>query len=652
MMQYVKFHLLFTLIFSISSSLVAAEELVPAIDLFQAATESGFLLSPDEKHLAYVKRQYGQYYVNIYHVKKREVIHKVPIGLNYPSALTWLNNRRLMYQRSGSLIAFNKDGSDKRKILDFWGGEFKWLGLRNRLKVWELLDIMLDDDEKILVSALGLNDFSSVYEVDIYTGEKDEIVSGAKNKVHQWLVNRRGDVVMGVRHKRDSLEFLIKDKDSGKYKVQDKLDEAGEFSLDYNGASFMTRRVILQGLSDNEDILYVSENIGRNYFRLSEYSISQNKVVKPIYEDSHYDVGSLHEPLQLFYSRTSKELLGVRYLKSALSTAWFNPVLQSVQTKIDKHYGDKSVILDWASDLSFVLVAVRSDQHWGDVYLYYPETGESIQQGGSSHSFADYALPNTKVVHYQSKDGTAHESYLTLPADYKAGTLPTIIMPHGGPWVRYAWGYDPEAVYFASRGYAVLRTNYRGSSGFGRQYFIDGYQSLAEVMLDDIADGAKWMLQEGYANPDKVFIMGTSYGGYAALMSTIRYPDLYKGAVSLAAPLNIVSHMQKLKGSKSYFAYDVWVSAVGDPKKKKTDVKRMSPHFQIKKLTTPYIIFHGKEDSNVSVDQVEAFQKQMKKHGHKHKVRIIQDEGHGFHIAANQVYYVESVDRFFKGLVQ
>ncbi len=585
------------------------------------------------------------------------------MGNAYPFNLVWLGNRRIMYEQSGRLIAMNTDGSEHRVIIDNFNNNSKkphnlsWY--KKRFRFWKVLHTLPQNPEEILVQSTNSKGDASVKRINIFTGESTNVASNTKSKISSWVVDKTGSVILGVGYNKGQMNFYLRESpDSNKIKrnrqfsLSGSIDQYDESRFNFNGRSFLNTKVFINQGSYIQDIIYVSENIDSDKFKLSRYSISQKKIISIVHEDNEYDIGGLNNNISLHFDKIQQKLIGVSYLATNKKTVWFDDRFNQFQIVLNKNFPTTvNSILDWTNDLTKLLIYTESSQNTGIIYVYYPKDKRIVQQVDFSELFENIIIPKTQVVHFLSVDGVKHEAYLTLPNGYDSTPLPTVIQVHGGPWWRYSLDYDPEAIYFATRGYAVLRVNFRGSTGFGRNYLLSGIKNIATLMLDDIADGAKWMIDQNYTNAQKLYIMGSSYGGYAALMSTTRHPNLFKAAASLAAPLNLVTQISDYKKNDNYFAYEYWNYAVGDLKNDKKALQNISPYYNIDKMNTPFIIFHGENDSIVSVKQVTQFQKLLKKKNIDAKIRIIKDEGHGLNFASNRFYYMETSLRLFESSV-
>ncbi len=616
-------------------------------------------MSPSGKYFIQVERIVNSYRLLITDLDKSEIIYNPLVGRGYPSNLVWISDRRVMYQQDGNLIAINIDGTEHRYVVknipDLEGRYRGPLWYKANVRAWSVLHTLPGQPDEILTQKITADGVAHVYKNNIFTGEESEVVSGKKRKINSWVIDKKGRVIAGIREKKGKFDmFFITQTANNGVESHSFGDEGEEIivqkkpGFSSSGKGYLDSNFsVLEG-SYSPGIVYVSEATETNTYRLSAYSFIENRVVDVIHEDSEYDIGGkFYSPILHFYG-PDQVLVGVTYYRSSEYTKWFDERFDNVQKRLDKMYPNRvNRLLQWSDDLSKFLIYSHSANSLGQYYIYYPSKNRIVLQSDEDVVFNDMPMPETEVVHYKSPDGLVHESYLTLPVGYENDALPLVVMVHGGPWSRYVVDYDAEALFFASKGYAVLRANFRGSVGFGTAYFRAGDKNLGSLMIDDVAAGAKWAIQQGYADVDRIYAMGASYGGYAALMSAIRYPDLYKAVVSLAAPLDLAAQIKHYKKSKNYYGYEVWNSMVGKDKKSRGFLQEMSPFHNVDKLKIPYLVFHGDKDNVVPVEQAENFKKDLKRIGADKNVYIIRREGHGFTHTSNQLFYVNKALKLF-----
>ena len=235
-----------------------------------------------------------------------------------------------------------------------------------------------------------------------------------------------------------------------------------------------------------------------------------------------------------------------------------------------------------------------------------------------------------------------------MPFNDSTGNRPLILMPHGGPFARDYWYYDPIVQFFANQGYGVLRINFRGSTGYGVDHLLKGIKQISSLMIDDITDGVKWVIDNKFADSANIFIYGHSYGGYAALESIIRYPTLYRAAVCVAAPTDINELMDYFDEKDNEFNYEFWKTTVGNPDNEDEFLESISPIHNISKINRPLFLFHGENDEIVPVSQTKDFIEEAEDAGKKVDHKIIKDEDHSISENRNVEYILKKSIQFYK----
>jgi dipeptidyl aminopeptidase/acylaminoacyl peptidase len=256
-----------------------------------------------------------------------------------------------------------------------------------------------------------------------------------------------------------------------------------------------------------------------------------------------------------------------------------------------------------------------------------------------------YTLAPMKPVKYASRDGLDVRGYLTTPAGAEAKNLPLVLIVHGGPWVRDRWGFNPEAQWLASLGYAALQLNYRGSSGFGKRHLHAGDREWGAKMQDDLTDGVKWAVEQGIADPARVAIYGGSYGGYAALAGAAFTPGVYRCAIDVVGPSNLIT---LIKSIPPYWEpmKRVFDLRVGSVDTEEAFLKSRSPLFHVDKIEIPLLIAQGAHDPRVKQAESEQIVEALRAKGKPVEYLLYPDEGHGFAKPANRLDFYAKAEAF------
>jgi dipeptidyl aminopeptidase/acylaminoacyl peptidase len=251
-----------------------------------------------------------------------------------------------------------------------------------------------------------------------------------------------------------------------------------------------------------------------------------------------------------------------------------------------------------------------------------------------------------KALTYSSRDGLVINGYLTVPLNCEGRNLPLIVKPHGGPWVRDTWGYNPEIQFLANRGFAVFQMNYRGSTGYGRAFWEKGFKQWGRAMQDDITDGVNWLIKEGIADPQRIGIYGGSYGGYATLAGVTFTPDLYAAAVDYVGVANLFTFMKTIPAYWMPYL-TMMQEMVGDPDKNRELLQAVSPVFHADQIKTPLFIAQGANDPRVNKNESDQMVEALRNRGVEVQYMVKNNEGHGFRNEENQFDFYGAMEVFF-----
>jgi dipeptidyl aminopeptidase/acylaminoacyl peptidase len=293
-----------------------------------------------------------------------------------------------------------------------------------------------------------------------------------------------------------------------------------------------------------------------------------------------------------------------------------------------------------------MVISVSSDVNPGGYFLFSRDKG-SLEPLVDRMPWIDAGdMAQLKPIKYTSRDGLTIHGYLTLPKDSEGKNLPLIINPHGGPWARDTWGFNPEHQFFAARGYAVLQMNFRGSTGYGRKHLEASYKKWGREMQNDISDAVAWAVEEGIANEERVCIYGGSYGGYATMAGMTFTPDLYKCGVNYVGVTD-VELLFKTMPKRWNLGAETMKAQVGDPETEKEFLAEISPLNHVDQIKAPIFIVHGRKDPRVNIEHATQLKKEMDKHKKAYEWMVKNNEGHGFRKEENRIELYTAMGEFF-----
>jgi dipeptidyl aminopeptidase/acylaminoacyl peptidase len=250
-------------------------------------------------------------------------------------------------------------------------------------------------------------------------------------------------------------------------------------------------------------------------------------------------------------------------------------------------------------------------------------------------------------VTYRARDGLEIPAYLTLPVGRPAKNLACIVNPHGGPWARDSWVFNPEVQFLANRGYCVLQMNFRGSTGYGRKFWEASFGQWGLKMQDDVTDGAHWLASQGIADPKRIGIYGGSYGGYATLAGVVYTPELYAAAVDFVGVSNLFTFMNTIPPYWEPFRQQMY-AMVGHPERDKDRLAATSPALHADRIRTPLLIAQGAKDPRVNKAESDQVVEALKKRGVEVQYMVKDNEGHGFANEENRFEFYEAMEAFFR----
>jgi dipeptidyl aminopeptidase/acylaminoacyl peptidase len=352
--------------------------------------------------------------------------------------------------------------------------------------------------------------------------------------------------------------------------------------------------------------------------------------------------GEILRPI-LSYDR--KKLYGVEYETDKPQYFWVDPERAKVQAKLERTFAGEVVeIVSQSADETVAMVLVHSDRNPGIYFLFDRKVG-TLALFKRVRDIDPRRLQPMEPITFTARDGVELHGYLTLPAGAKGKRVPLIIHPHGGPFgIRDTWGYDREVQFLASRGYAVLQVNYRGSGGYGRAFIDKGRYQWGRAMQDDLTDAVHWAIDRGIADPARVAIYGASYGGYAALAGVTLTPDLYCCAVNYVGPSDLTMTFNPNSAYHHTGEYDYQRDWVGKDAK---SLDETSPINFIDRIKVPTLHAYGDNDPRVKIKHWQRLEPVLKKY-HKQYIAIEEpNQGHGFRDAKASIKFYHAMEDFF-----
>jgi dipeptidyl aminopeptidase/acylaminoacyl peptidase len=487
-----------------------------------------------------------------------------------------------------------------------------------------------NDPRHVLV---GLNDRDSqvhdVYKIDLETGQRELVFTNDQN-VADWVADLEGNLRLGIRLTEDGGSEILRVDGGDLIPIYTCTAQESclpeRFHMDGRRAYLQTNkgepdlaRLELIDAGTGETELVETDPEGEVDFGGTIFSNETEELIATFY------VGDRTR----YYPRTQEFARDLELAREALPVG---------------DLGFRSM----TDDGRLMLVSVSSDIDPSSTYLFNRETGRAELLYRTRPDIPSEHMGNMRPVRYTARDGVEIPAYLTVPKDVEPKNLSAVVFPHGGPWERDEWGFNNIAQFLANRGYAVLQPNFRGSEGYGKQFLNLGNEQWGTgTMQHDISDGVKWLIEEGIADPERVAIMGGSYGGYATLAGVTFTPDLYAAGVSIVGPSSILTLLNSIP---PYWVpvKKIFSVRVGDLESPQ-DVERMksqSPLYSAERIMAPLLVIQGANDPRVKKAESDQIVIALRHLGREVEYLVAPDEGHGFANEDNSLAMFAAIERF------
>ena len=610
------------LVFACESTNVKEEKatLVPMEDFFKNPEKYTFRISPDGQYLAYRAPYNNRMNIFVQKLGEDSVIRITEELERDIANFIWGNNERLLYikdfggDENFHIFGVDRDGGNVQDLTPFEGVRA------------EIVDELEDNENEILIQTNQRNlQIFDVYLLNFITGEMKMVAENPGNIV-QWMTDHDGKLRVAITSDgvNNSLLYRNTEADSFKTVITTNFKEA-------LSPLFFT--------FDNKN-LYASSNLGRDKSTIIIYDPQTAKELEVIYEHPEVDVYGLR------YSRKRKVPTVITFETDKTQFVFLDKEAEDMYKKVQNELPDYSISFTRNNkDEDIFLLLAYNDKQPGK-YYYFDKKANKLNFLHETSPWIDEAnMASTKPISYTSRDGLKINGYLTVPKGVEPKNLPVVVNPHGGPWYRDSWGFNPEIQFLANRGYAVLQMNFRGSTGYGREFWEASFKQWGKTMQDDITDGVHYLINEGIADSTRIAIYGGSYGGYATLSGITKTPDLYAAAVDYVGVSNMFTFMNTIPPYWEPFR-DMIYEMVGDPQKDSLLLAEASPIFYVDKIKTPLLVAQGAKDPRVNVAESDQIVEALKNRGIDVEYIVKENEGHGFQNEENRFEFYRAMEKF------
>ncbi|MCB0485676.1 MAG: S9 family peptidase [Flavobacteriaceae bacterium] len=596
---------------------------IPVEDFFKNSEQRTFRLSPNGEFIAYLAPYESRMNIHVRKFDSDSVTRVTSVTDRDLAGYFWANDNRLVYIRDKGgnenfhLFAVDKDGSNEKDLTPFDGVRA------------QIIDDLEDNEDEMIV---GLNkripQVFDPYRINIKTGEMKLLYENPGN-ITGWQTDHDGKLRLAFVTNGVDTSILYRESEDKPFEEVITTDFKQTLAPQFFDF-------------ENPDVVYAVSNLGRDKTAVVKYDLKNKKELEEIFIDDEVDTDGIS------YSRKRKVPTVITYTKAKINRKFLDDESKSIFTAFEKELGTSNEYYITSSNKNEdkFLVYAGDDKSRGMYYYFDKNSGKIEHLADLSPWIKPEQMADMKPISYTSRDGLTINGYLTLPVGREAKNLPVVVNPHGGPWARDNWGFNPEVQLLANRGYAVLQMNFRGSTGYGKEFWESSFKQWGQTMQNDITDGVKWLVDEGIADPERVAIYGGSYGGYATLAGITNTPDLYAAAVDYVGVSNLFTFMETIPPYWEPYKKMLY-EMVGDPNTKDSIMmKENSPVFNVDKIKSALFIAQGANDPRVNKDESDQMVEALKKRGVHVQYMVKDNEGHGFHNEENRFDFYNAMTKF------
>lgn len=596
---------------------------IPLEDFFKNPEKSRYRISPDGKYYSYMAPYENRMNIFVQEIGTDSTIRLTSETDRDISNYFWKNPTRILYMKDTGgdenfrLYGVNVDGTNLVCFTDF--PEVRT----------EIIDNLEDVPTEVIIGMNKRNpQVFDPYRLNIETGEMVMLAENPGN-IQGWMFDHEGKLRVATALDGVNSQILYRETEKDSFRVV--LTTSFKETMSPQFFTF-----------DNKNVYAVS-NLGRDKNAAVIFDLVNGKELELLYENPDNDVDALS------YSNKRKVLTTAFYESWKSERYFFDEETKRINDRLMKELGNYEIAITGVTkEEDKYIIRTYSDRSLGAYYIYDVTADQLTKIVEVSPWINENEMASQLPVEYQSRDGLTIHGYLTLPLGYtmeNAEDLPVVVNPHGGPWARDSWGFNPEIQFLANRGYAVFQMNFRGSTGYGKKFWEESFKQWGLAMQDDITDGVQWLIEKNIADDERIAIYGGSYGGYATLEGLVKTPDLYAAGVDYVGVSNLFTFMQTIPPYwKPYL--DMMYEMVGNPVTDSLQFVQTSPALNADKITTPLFIAQGANDPRVNKDESDQVVEALKARGIVVEYMVKDDEGHGFHNEENRFDFYRAMEKF------
>ncbi|HLR00299.1 MAG TPA: S9 family peptidase [Sphingobacterium sp.] len=602
-------------------------------DYFQRPKSSAFQLSPNGQYMSFrEKDDKNKRHVYVKEIKTGEVKRVIEEGEELVRSYGWVNDNRLCY-------AMDKGGDENYHIyaVDISGENNIDLTPYDGVQAQLLKSLKEQPDYIIIGLNLENKQIFEPYKLNVNTGEMTKLYTNADP----------GNPIVDYDFDKDgNLRGFTKMENGIRHRLYIRLEKEKEFQHVLTTNWDETFSILMWDYaSGNLNQAYVLTNLDSDKARIILYDFESGKKQKEIFSNNEYDVSILGASRKrnweidyLGYEGEKVEIIPV--------SDTFKKVHNDLSTQFE---GYEFMIADKTDEEDRYLIVVQSDKLYGRYYEYSPGKGKATLLYDLMPQLKEEDMAEMRPISFRSRDGLKLHGYITLPKKASKGEkIPLVVNPHGGPQgVRDSWGFNPESQLFASRGYATLQVNFRISGGYGKDFLRKGFGEVGRKVMDDVEDGVRYVIDQGWIDPNRVAIYGASHGGYATLMGLVKTPDLYVCGVNYVGVSNIETLLASIPEYwKPYLEmlYEIWYDL--RDAEEAAIAQEVSPLYQVEKIKKPLFVVQGANDPRVNIKESDQIVEALRGRGYDVPYMVKYNEGHGFGQEENRLEFYKAMMGF------
>ncbi len=594
--------------------------LISVEDFFRNPEKTDVQLSPDGKYLSFLQPWNGRLNLHVLKIGSDKIERITDIADRDIPFYRWANNHRLVYAMDNAgdgyfnLYGINADGENLTTLTSF-----------KEVKLF-IIDPLINNDKEMMIGTNKRDKrYFDAYRINVYTG-KQTLVAKNPGNVISWICDRGGRLRIAVTAEGLKRKLLYRKNENKPFKAI--------FSNDFSNFPYPL------SFTDNNKTIYVLSNYRRDKEALYEYDPEQRKMVRLIFEHPDVDVTAIRT------AENSGKLLWAKYITDRVRFRYFDEDMEKLAVNLKKKFtGQIITIPSMSRDGNKILIKTFSDTEPEIYYYHNRSTGEFIKLLETKPWLLKKKMAAMQPITFTTSDSLEIHGYLTLPVSQKQQKLPAVILIHGGFWDRDYLTFNEEVQFLANRGYAVLQINYRGSGGYGKNFYHAGYKQYGSGILQDFEAAVRHFAAAGIIDEKNVAVYGKSLGGFIALSAAAASNAPYKCAVSYSGIINLYSFIKNIPPYWEIYDKELY-EIFGNPVSDKEMLMNISPIYHPKRFKIPVFIAQGANDKMLNREETDLFIRELRKNNVPVKFMEKEDEGHIYRNQENRFDFYKSLELF------